>query len=95
MHLAYVEWFSPLPASPDINNLMYKVTKLVHKNRDSRRNVAIIPVESILCSVHLIPQFGPITPQDSDWDTFSVLEGCNTFFVNPFSDRYNYLTFCR
>jgi hypothetical protein len=92
MHLAYVEWFSPLLASPDINNRMYKVTKLVHTNHDSRRSVAVIPVESILCSVHLFPQFRSVTPH---WDTFSALEQCDTFFVNPFSDRYNYLLFSK
>ncbi|KAN0103742.1 hypothetical protein V8E52_011679, partial [Russula decolorans] len=89
-HLAYVEWFSPLSASPDVNNCMYKVTKLVHKNCDSRQSVAIIPIESILCSIHLFPQFRSGTPPH--WDTFSVLEQCDAFFVNPFSDRYNYLT---
>ncbi|KAN0118039.1 hypothetical protein V8E52_005626, partial [Russula decolorans] len=56
-----------------------------------RRCAAIIPVESIICSVHLFPRFGPQCPRD--WDSFSVLEQCNTFYVNPFSDRYNYLIF--
>ena len=28
-------------------------------------------------------------------NTFSVLDHCNTFFVNPFSDRHNYLLFGR
>src|SRR6266849_370525 len=87
MYLAYIEWFSPLSASRDVNHLMYKVTKQVHKNQDSRRSVAIIPVNSILCSIHLLPQFRSATR------TYSALENCDTFFVNPFSDRYNYLTF--
>jgi len=90
-HLAYVEWFSPLSASPDVNNKMYKVTKLVHKDRNCFRNVAIIPVDSILCSIHLFPQFRSDTPRH--WDTFSVLEQCDTFFINPFNDRYNYLMY--
>jgi hypothetical protein len=90
-HLVYVEWFSPLPASPNINNCMYKVNKLVYKNCDSRRSVTIVPIESILYSVHLFPQFKSVASQH--WDTFSVLEQCDTFFVNSFSDRYNYLTF--
>src|SRR6266852_4817621 len=42
MYLAYIEWFSPLSASRDVNHLMYKVTKQVHKNQDSRRSVSII-----------------------------------------------------
>src|SRR5260370_33472191 len=40
-HLTYVEWFSPLSASPDINNKMDKVTKLVHKDHNSFRHVII------------------------------------------------------
>ncbi len=90
-HLTYVEWFSPLSASPNINSKMYKVTKLVHKDRDSFRSVAIISVDSILCSIHLLPQFRSVTPWHCD--TFSVLEQCDTSFVNLFNDRYNYLMY--
>ncbi|KAI9441077.1 hypothetical protein BJY52DRAFT_1080657, partial [Lactarius psammicola] len=85
-HLAYVEWFSPLSATQDVNHLMYKVTRSIHCGH---RRAAVIPVESIIGSIHLLPRFGPITPQD--WDSFSVLDQCNTFYVNPFSDRHNYL----
>jgi len=67
---------------------MYKVTRLIHCGQ---RRAAVIPVESIIGSVHLLPRFGPITPQD--WNSFSVLDQCNTFYVNPFSDRHNYLVF--
>ncbi|KAN0142113.1 hypothetical protein V8E53_000575 [Lactarius tabidus] len=87
-HLAYVEWFSPLSATPDSNSGMYKVSRLVHQGR---RRAAIIPVERIMCSVHLLPRFGPAAPRA--WKSFSVLESCNTFYVNPFSDRHNYLLF--
>ena len=51
----------------------------------------MIAVESIIQSVHLIPQFGPIVPQE--WNSFTVLEHCNTFYVNPFADVHSYLTF--
>jgi len=67
---------------------MYKVSRLTH---GGRRRATIIPVDSIVGSVHLIPRFGPATPQD--WNSFSVLEQCNTFYVNSFSDRDNYLRF--
>ena len=53
--------------------------------------VSVIPVDSIIGSVHLIPHFGPVTPRE--WNSFSVLELCNTFYVNPFSSRDNYLRF--
>ncbi|KAN0128971.1 hypothetical protein V8E53_013233, partial [Lactarius tabidus] len=87
-HLAYVEWFSPLSATLDSSSSMYNVSRLVHQGQ---RHAAIIPVERIMCSVHLLPRFGPATP--CAWKLFSVLESCNTFYVNPFSDQHNYLLF--
>ena len=89
-HLAYVQWFSLLSAVPDVNSGMYKITKLF---KVGSRCVAVIPVELILYSVHLFPQFGPVTPQN--WDSFSVLDDCHAFFINPFSDRHNYFLFAR
>ena len=87
-HLAYVEWFSPLSATLDSNSSMYKISRLIHHGR---QHAAIIPVERIRCSVHLLPRFGPAAPHD--WKSFSVLDQSNTFYVNPFSDRHNYLLF--
>ena len=55
-----------------------------------RRRASIIPVKSILRSVHLFPVFGQHT---QGWNTFTVLELCNTFYINPFSDRDNYMVF--
>ena len=87
-HLAYVEWFSPIPAVPGPNHLLYKVTRLTHRER---RCASIIPVDTIIRSVHLLPIFGQ--RMSRDWDTFSVLEKCNAFYVNPFSDRDSYMIF--
>jgi hypothetical protein len=55
------------------------------------RRATIIPVDTILCSVHLIPRFGSV--KSPEWSSFTVLEQCSTFFVNPFTDLSNYLTF--
>jgi len=88
-HLAYVEWFSPIPTSFNHNSLLYRVSKL---SRNGRRLASVIPVDSIHCSVHLLPCFGQGTP-DSDWNTFSVLELCHNFYINPFSSRDIYLLF--
>jgi hypothetical protein len=87
-HLAYVEWFSPLPVNPGSNHLLYRVTRLAHRGR---RQSSIIPVDSIIRSVHLFPVFGQHTPQE--WNTFSVLELCNAFYLNPFSDQDSYMVF--
>ncbi|KAN0131561.1 hypothetical protein V8E53_010669 [Lactarius tabidus] len=87
-HLAYVEWFSPIPVTPGPNHGLYRVNRLTHQGR---RHASIIPVSSILRSVHLFPIFGSLAPRQ--WNTFSVLELCNNFYINPFSDRDNYLMF--
>jgi len=85
-YLAYVEWFSPLSAAPDRKHKMYKVTRSI---QNGRRSASIIQVDSILGSVHLFPRFGATTPQE--WNTFTVLDHCNTFYVNPFAHIDSYL----
>jgi hypothetical protein len=59
--------------------------------RNGRRSTSIIRVDTILSSVHLFPRFGATTPRE--WNTFTVLELCNTFYVNPFADVDSYLRF--
>jgi len=54
-HLAYVEWFTPLLATPDPKHGMYRVSRLTE---NGRRSASIIRVESIVRSVHLIPHCG-------------------------------------
>jgi hypothetical protein len=87
-HLAYIEWFTPLPATPDPKHGMYRVSRLME---NGCRSASIIPVESIIHNIHLIPRFGPVVPQE--WGSFTVLELCNTFYVNPFANVYSYLTY--
>ncbi|KAF8261591.1 hypothetical protein EI94DRAFT_1605749 [Lactarius quietus] len=87
-HFAYVEWFSPIPITCGPNHRLYKVTRLAH---NGHRRASIIPVSSIVRSVHLFPVFGPPTPKE--WTAYKVLELCNSFYINPFSDQDNYLVF--
>jgi hypothetical protein len=87
-HLAYVEWFTHIPATPDPKHGMYRVSRLMV---DGQRSASIIPLDLIMCSIHLIPRFGPAIPQE--WNCFTVLEECNTFYVNMFADVHSYLTF--
>ena len=87
-YLAYVEWFSPLTAAPDPKHQMYKVTRTT---RRGRRCASVIGVNTILSSVHLFPQFGATTPRE--WNSFTVLEQCTSFYVNPFGDIDSYLQF--
>jgi hypothetical protein len=67
---------------------MYKVSRLP-SNRN--QHVEIILVDAILGSVHLFPRFGPVTAQELN--SFTSLDLCNTFYLNPFSDYCNYVLF--
>lgn len=85
-HLAYVQWFSPFSLEPDANHLLYKVTPL--KDRDGTHICSVIPLANITRSVHLFPKFGRVAPQE--WLSSNVLDMCDTFFVNNFTDRHLY-----
>jgi len=54
------------------------------------QRVRIIPVNWIRCSVHLLPSFGRVVPHS--WSSFTVLEQCHTFYLNPFTDIQSYIT---
>jgi hypothetical protein len=85
-HLAYVELFSSFGSVPDPNHGMYKVTRVL----DGGQPLAlIIPVTSVLRSVHLFPKFGPVASRE--WSSSSVLDDASSFYVNPWSDRSMYL----
>ncbi|KAH9021359.1 hypothetical protein EDB85DRAFT_1871915 [Lactarius pseudohatsudake] len=88
-HLAYVEWFSPIPATLDSNSHLYRVSRLT---RNGRCVASVIPVDTIYASVHLLPRFGQLE-DNPGCNTFSVLELCPSFYINPFSSRDIYLLF--
>ena len=82
-HLAYVEWYSPWDRQ-DLNHKMFKITSL--KDSEGTRICSIIPLTDVQWSVHLIPCFGPVAP--ASWMSGNVLDKCNTFFLNDFTDRH-------
>ncbi|KAM6491449.1 hypothetical protein JOM56_013018 [Amanita muscaria] len=85
-YFAYVEWFTPFRQAPECNTGMFKVSRsFIGTSRLSE----IIPISNIAQSVHLFPFHGPAIPRE--WSSSTVLENCNTFFVNPFTDRRTYL----
>ncbi|KAG1825461.1 uncharacterized protein BJ212DRAFT_1443604 [Suillus subaureus] len=82
-HLAYIEWFTPFPSTPDRNNGLYKLSRSM---RSSDRVASVELVGDIEHSVHLIPRFGDIAPQE--WTSETVLDDCNTFWLNSYIDRH-------
>ena len=87
-HLTYVEWFSLIPTTPNPKPGIYRVSRLIESGH---RSASVIQVQSIVCSIHLIPYFRPVKPRK--WHSFTVLELCNTFYINLFADVQNYLEF--
>ena len=86
-HLAYVEWFTPFPQTPEPHHLMYKLTRSV---RGGQRLASIFPIQRFRRSVHLFPKPGPSIPRH--WVSDTVLDESSAFFVSPFSDRNAYVT---
>ena len=76
--LAYVQYFSPFTEQRP-NSDMYVVRR---SYRAGKREAAIILLDSIRCSCHLIPVFG--SSVDPHWKSSNVLELCDSFFVNPY-----------
>ncbi|KAF8327524.1 hypothetical protein F5887DRAFT_898668 [Amanita rubescens] len=87
-HLAYVEWFTPFQRAPDPKTGLYKVSRSFQQNA---RVASIVPVTDISQSIHLSPILGRSMPRE--WNSHTVLEECNTFLVNPFTDYRTYLLF--
>lgn len=85
-HLAYVEWFTPFQSEPELNTKMYKVSRSRHGDSPL---ASIIPVSSFEQSIHLIPLPGISIPRE--WTSNTVIERCNNFLVNSFTDRRTYL----
>jgi hypothetical protein len=85
-HLVYVEWYTPFRDAPEPNSLLYKVSPM--KDRDRNPICSIVPLSDIVRSVHLFPRFGPVAP--AAWTSSNVLDECDSFLVNTFTDRHLY-----
>ncbi|KAG0692107.1 hypothetical protein DFH29DRAFT_761864, partial [Suillus ampliporus] len=59
--LAYVNWFLPFTGMSKRNHSMHKVSQS-YENEEWL--ISVISVKDIWHSVHLIPKFGHIAPQD-------------------------------
>ena len=87
-YMAYVEWYTETTSRQ--RNKSHGLYKIKSAYIGQERSVAIVPIDRIRRSVHLFPSFGKDVP--SQWTSSNVLDLCDTFFVNSFSDRHAYHT---
>lgn len=85
--LAYVTWFTRFKASPDPHIGMYQVEPA----KDSRGQA-----QSTIISLTDIRQSCMLTPSRATWNktwkTETVLDECQSFFVNNLQSKYTYYT---
>ncbi|KXN84704.1 hypothetical protein AN958_12223 [Leucoagaricus sp. SymC.cos] len=87
-YFAYVEWYTPfLQSRLDPLSRLYKILPLMEQGH---HKASIVPISYITQSIHLYLKFGPFAPPK--WKSASVLNDCNVFYVNPFSNRFPYST---
>ncbi|VDC05421.1 unnamed protein product, partial [Peniophora sp. CBMAI 1063] len=90
-HFAYIEWFTPFRDAYKSNiHHMYRVKRDV-EGPEQESLVSILPTDRIRRSVSLLPR---IESRDvpTTWNKDNILEKCEWFHVNPFSDRHAYIT---
>jgi hypothetical protein len=83
-HLAYIDWYTDFPRHSEPYHRQFKVSPAPAPGGGNL--ASIVPVTSIVSSVHLLPRFGS-TPCNRDWTTSNVLDQCTQFFVNSFGDH--------
>ena len=91
--LAYVEWYSRFTHAPDPTHLMYSVSKPALR-ADGLPHGAIIPLDQIRQSCHLIPAFpdGPRGEVPRSWTSHNVLDLAQRFYLNNWAGIYAYQT---
>ena len=77
--LAYIKWFTPFHA-PNSDTGFYSVSRS-HQNRIP--SAAIIPIDLIVSSCHLILKFG-MNFNPARWDSTEILEECTSFLLNKY-----------
>ncbi|KAJ7058408.1 Zn-finger domain-containing protein, partial [Mycena amicta] len=76
--LAFIEWFTPL-TQPDPISGLYTTRR---STRNHLPNTAVISVERIVRSCHLVGQSR--RKLDRSWSAFNVLDKATVFLVNPY-----------
>ena len=81
--LAYVHWFKPLRAW-DKHLGMFKLSRSTQQHRP---NAAIISINQIIQTCHLLLKFGP-GKVPHDWFSGNVLDHASDFFFNRYLNLY-------
>ncbi|KAJ7672356.1 hypothetical protein DFH06DRAFT_1266919 [Mycena polygramma] len=76
--LTYIEWFTPLNR-PDPTSGMFTTHR---STRALRRNAAVISIEHLVRSCHLMGKCGATI--DPKWTSSNVLEEAPMFYLNPY-----------
>ncbi|KZV76152.1 hypothetical protein PENSPDRAFT_598761 [Peniophora sp. CONT] len=84
-HLAYIELFTRFRSCPEDDCDLYKVQRSM---TDLQRTAIVVPLDRIFRSCHLVPEFGKQV--DRRWKSETVLEQCDTFYLNSFIDDHMY-----
>ena len=88
-HLAYVEWYTAF-TQPDPVHGLYRVSW----SRDTHRalRASIVEVRHFRRSCHLLPIAPSSGMVPREWTSSSVLDQCEHFWVNRYSDIHMYMT---
>jgi hypothetical protein len=82
--MVYVEFFSPF-TSPTLSVDKDMLPKISHSMLRGQRAFAVLPVEAIHMTCHLIPQFKKLAPDINLASKPDLLEVTNRFYLNIFA----------
>ncbi|KAI0037300.1 hypothetical protein FA95DRAFT_1507106, partial [Auriscalpium vulgare] len=83
--LVYIEWFTRFDGK-DINTNMYPISKL--SDRSTGPRASVLSVSALRRGVQLVPKFDHRA--NRTWTAQNVLDKCDSFFVNNFTDHHAY-----
>lgn len=86
--LAFSELFTRFGTHAPVNPA--KLYQISHALTAGNRLAVVTPIEEIRMACHLAPRFQ--TMSDTDWSATvdDILEGCKSFYFNPFSSNFMY-----
>lgn len=90
--LIFLDWFSRPASRPDKNHGMYRIQR---SSDITKRESAIVNLTSLRRSCHLFPLFpaGKVAnTAAAGWTSETVLEKCETFFINNYVDMHAFQT---